>query len=104
MTHRPARLRARAQHDLARASFERVAACTMSHQLSAAAGRSVSGEAALAGTAAHSVLEWCLRYGRSPDQIEAVFVEGQRFGVDARMRAAVQFALDWVGRTSPGGS
>ena len=76
----------------------------MSHQLSAAAGRSVSGEAALVGTAAHSVLEWCLRHERSPDQIESVFVEGQRIGVDARMRAAVQVALDWIRRTSPDGS
>ena len=86
----------RSHSDISPSNFGRVAACTASYRLAAAAGRTVSGEDALLGTAAHSVLEWCLRYTRPPEQVEAVHVEGRRFTVDARMRASIEVPLAWV--------
>jgi hypothetical protein len=77
-------------------SFERISNCGMSYRLSAGRGPTASGEDALLGTAAHALLEWSLKFDRAPEQIESIVVEGRRFAVDARMRAAVQVAIDWT--------
>jgi hypothetical protein len=77
-------------------SFGRTAACTASYQLTRSGAQRVAGPDALLGTAAHAVLEWCLRSGRAPAAIEAVRVGDERIAVDDEMRAAVGAALDWV--------
>ncbi len=87
----------RAHSPLSPSSFERISACTKSYQLTAAAPpgrRRVAGPDAIAGTAAHRLLEHALRGGR-PADVEAVRVEGQRIEVDEPMRDAVETALAW---------
>jgi hypothetical protein len=92
----------RSHSSISPSSFERVSACTMSHRLSEGRGPTVSGEDALLGTAAHTLLEWALKFGRPLNQIESVFVEGRRFAVDARMRVSVGIAIDWVRKNLAG--
>jgi hypothetical protein len=82
---------------LSPSSFERIAACTKSYQLTAATPgrRRVAGPDAITGTAVHRLLEHGLRGGRL-EAVEAVRVDGQRVAVDERMRSAVEVALDWA--------
>ena len=78
-------------------SFERVASCTMSHRLAVGKlGRPVASDDAALGTAAHTLLEWCLTTGGDPEAVERIAVEGRSYRVDVRMRATVAVALDWV--------
>jgi Protein of unknown function (DUF2800) len=87
----------RTHSPLSPSSFERVSSCTMSHKLTADGfGRPVASEDAALGTAAHALFEWALRTDGELEQVESITVEGRRFRVDDRMRAAVQVALDWI--------
>jgi hypothetical protein len=84
---------------LSPSSFERVRACTKSYQFAQSGIRRVYTDDARIGTAAHALLEHCLRTrARTPDlAIEAVRVDGVTVPVDDKMRAGVQVALDWIG-------
>ena len=87
----------RSHRALSPSNFARVSKCTMSHRLTATSGRAVAGDAALLGTAAHSLARVVPRVTPGAQiRVETVCIADRRFTVDARMRDSVQVALDWV--------
>jgi hypothetical protein len=85
--------------------LERVMRCTMSDRLSrvgSGGARPVARESAIEGTTAHALLESALLGRTTPDEVGAVWVEGERITVDKRMREAVRVALDWIWRELAG--
>jgi Protein of unknown function (DUF2800) len=80
--------------------LERVMRCTMSHRLSQTStggAPPVARESAIWGTAAHAVGEAVLLGHAELEEVECVYIEGERVPVDARMREAVRVWVDYVG-------
>ena len=86
-------------------SYERVDNCSMSLKLSQHAPRAAPGIDALIGTAAHSILERCLKQGLDTFELgglDAVQVDGHAIEVDVGMLDGVQLCLDTARRVLHG--
>ena len=93
----------RVHAEISPSKFEMVEACTMSAKLSAVAPREAPGPDALAGSAAHAVLETCLKEDLDTielSDLQTVTVKDQAVPVDAGMLDGVQICIDYV-RASP---
>lgn len=85
-------------------SFERVEKCSQSVRLSEHSPPRLAGPEAQAGTAAHHLLETCLKEGLDTfelSDITTLQVDGHEVEVDDEMLDAVQLALDWVRANMP---
>lgn len=92
----------RAHARISPSGFARAEACTKSVQLAPLAPPLIDGADALIGTAAHALLEKCLREGIDTIElgdIRSVTVKGTVIDVDGDMLDGVQLCLDFV-RTS----
>ena len=82
--------------------FERAEACTMSVRLSAHAPTTAPGPDALTGTAAHAVLEHCLKEDLDTFELgdlERIQIDGQQIEIDDKLLDGVQLCLDVVRRS-----
>ena len=95
----------RAHSRISPSGFARVEACTASLRLSADRPEAAPGPYALVGTAAHAVLERCLKEGLDTFELgdlAEVQVDGAAIPVDGRMLDGVQIALDAVREKAAG--
>lgn len=79
-------------------SASRWIACPGSIAACASMARKPAGKYAMEGTAAHSLLEMCLRLDQDPEQFVGHVIE-EGFPVTEEMAAAVAAAVEWVRET-----